>query len=56
MCILVGHIGKELPSVHDPVLNGLTRKSHQLGRQNACGATVRPETIEKHAVKEKADD
>ena len=56
MCILVEHIGKEWPSVHDPVLNGFTPKSHQLGRQIACGATVWPETNEKLAVKEKADD
>ena len=33
-------VGEGRPSTHDPALNGWTRKSHQLGRQIACGACV----------------
>ena len=38
--ILVGYMGKERPSTHDLALDGWTRKSYQLGRQIACGATA----------------
>ena len=39
---------------HDLARNGWTRRSHQLGRQIACGATVRSEANEKIDVKAKA--
>ena len=49
-------MGEGLPSTHEPPLNEWTRKSNQLGRQIACGATVGSEANEKLEVKAKADD
>ena len=43
--------GRGMTPTHDSALNGWTRKSHQLGRQIACGATVGSEANEQHCLK-----